>query len=334
MTATAIAFDAFGARVTAFRLSHRDDEAVDIVVGPANSNSRDQDWTYFGAVVGRVAGRIARARFDLDGVAYELGANDGCNLLHGGQNGFSSQNWARDPLGDDAAAQIRFTLQSGDLDQGFPGEVEVSAHYSWEADNWLELDIRASVSKPTPLNLTQHIYWNLGGPGSETIHDHVLQVQAERFLPLHADLLPNGELRSVEQTHFDFRSPRRIGTALGCCDPQIAIAQGIDHCWVLNGAGFREVAILSDPHSGRRMAVWTDQPGLQIYTANHLGAGPAGKGGKPYRQHAGIAFETQGFPDAPNHPHFPGIIVRPGELYRNRTRFVFTNESQSHLVRG
>lgn len=325
MTASAIAFDALGARVTAFCLLHRDDDTVDIVVGPANSNARHQDWTYFGAVVGRVAGRIAKAHFDLDGVAYRLEANDGRNLLHGGQKGFSSQIWTRDPLGDGSADQIRFTLKSGDLHQGFPGEAEVSAFYSWDADNWLELEITATTSKPTPLNLTQHIYWNLGGPNTETISDHLLQVHAERFLPVHEDLLPTGELRSVERTPFDFRSPRPIGECLDSCDPQMAIAKGIDHCWALNGIGFREVAILSDPHSRRQMSVWTDQPGLQIYTANHLGEGQIGKGGRPYQKHAGIAFETQGFPDAVNHPHFPSIIVRPGELYRNRTRFVFTN---------
>lgn len=326
MANSAITFDAFGARVTAFRVSRHDEELVDIVLGPAKSRSSDHGWTYFGALIGRVAGRIANARFDLDGVAYELEANDGCNLLHGGPNGFSNRIWAWDALSNSAATQARFSLTSGDLDQEFPGEVEVSAHYSWEADKWLELEITATTSKPTPLNLTQHIYWNLGGPDTETIRDHVLQVHADQFLPVHEDLLPTGELRSVGQTPFDFRSPRTIGDCLNSRDPQIAIVKGIDHCWAPNGIGFREVAILSDPNSGRRMSVWTDQSGLQIYTANHLGDGQIGKCDRPYQKHAGIAFETQGFPDALNHPHFPSIIVRPGELYRNRTRFVFTNE--------
>lgn len=327
-------FDALGARLVSFTVLDQRGQTGDVVLGPNGTFEPDQGWIYFGAIVGRIAGRIANARFDVDGLAHQLEPNDAGNLLHGGSSGLSRQIWSEAIRSKSETGQTCFSLTSKDLDQGFPGTLEISAQYSWEANKWIELDITATTLRPTPVNMTQHIYWNLGWPDTETICDHLLQVHADSFLPVYESLLPTGEMRSVEQTPFDLRSPRSIGECLDSSDPQISIAKGFDHCWVLDGTRFREVAILSDPHSGRRMAVWTDQPGLQIYTANHLGTGPAGKGGQPYRQHAGIAFETQGFPDAPNHPHFPGIIVRPGELYRNRTRFVFTNESQSHLVRG
>jgi aldose 1-epimerase len=319
-------FDAVGARLTSYLAAQKDGGYVELTLGPLDAGQEQDDWEYFGSIIGPVAGRISNASFRLDNEIFYLEANHGSNLLHGGSAGFSNRRWNTDPDPDMSASRSRFTLESADLDQGFPGNVGVVAEFRWESDSWLELEITAQTSRPTPLNITQHIYWNLGGPDAETIFDHLLQVHADSYLPVHEDLLPTGELRSVGQTPFDFRSPRKIGECLAHHDPQIAIAKGLDHCWALNGTGFREVAKLSEPDSGLQMAIWTDQLGLQIYTANHLGEGKIGKGGRSYLKHAGIAFETQGFPDALNHPHFPSIIVRPGEVYRNRTRFVFTRE--------
>lgn len=317
-----ICFDSYGARLAGFRLPDGNGGAVDVVLGPMRLEEVLLDRAAMGAVVGRYAGRIDGARFSIDGSLFILNANEGANLLHGGAEGFALRDWtvARGDAGEDT---LQFGLVSRDGDQGFPGELAAEVLYSWKAGEWLEVAFAARASWPTPCNLTQHIYWNLAGPDEARVSEHWLRINAAAFLPVRGDMVPTGEIRPVAGTPFDLNGGRRLSDLLAASDPQIAIATGIDHCWALGGTGFREVAELTHPRSGRRMTVWTDQPGLQVYTANHFGEGPAGKGGAPYRRHAGIALETQNFPDAPNRPNFPDAILRPGETYRSRTRFVF-----------
>jgi aldose 1-epimerase len=318
-----IAFDSLGARLTRFCVHDGQGEAIDVVLAPRQADDLRLDRAAMGAVVGRYAGRIDRAWFVIDGKGCQLAANDGANLLHGGADGFAQREWTL-ALDHPAEQGLRFWLASPDGDQGFPGELQAQVFYRWQAGEWLEVEILARTSRPTPCNLTQHIYWNLGGLSETVVSDHLLQINAFAFLPVRADMVPTGELRAVGGGPFDFRKARAIGEVLASADPQIAVAGGIDHCWVLDSSDFREVATLAHPPSGRSMAVWTDQPALQVYTANHFGEGPQGKAGMPYPRHAGIALETQGFPDAPNQPHFPDAILRPGQVYRNRTRFVFS----------
>ena len=320
----AISFDSFGGRVASFLVPDRNGQLGDVVLGPLNPGDSRLDRTFMGAVVGRFAGRIAGASFAIDGTRYQLAPNSGPNLLHGGADSFSHRDWNIVQAGAGNDRSLRFALISADGDQGFPGAVSVRASYRWDEGKSLQLDIEADSTRPTPFNMTQHIYWNLGGPGAADVCDRLLQIKASHYLPIRADSVPTGEIRAVDGTAFDFCAPRSIGQCLSNRDEQIQLAQGIDHCWVLEGEGFREVAALFHPPSGRKLTVLTDQGGLQVYTANHFGDGPAGKGGAPYGRHAGIALETQAFPNAPNQPDWPDTILRPGMTYRSRTLFAFS----------
>lgn len=277
---------------------------------------------YLGCVVGRYANRIAHGRFSLDGQDFQLPVNNGSNTLHGGRSGFNKRLWHGEHLDHPNGKGVRFSLTSPDGDEGFPGEVLVSTSYVWTDDKRLIVTFEATASKPTPFNITQHCYWNLGGAdGYNTILDHRLCVEADAYLPVDEGLIPTGELRPVEGTPFDFRSPKPIGRDIGMADVQLDRANGYDHCWALNGAGLRQVAELGHAGSGRRMTVETDQPGLQVYSGNGFG-GDAGEGLFP--KFGGVALETQHFPDSPNQPHFPDTILRAGQRFRSTTIFSFS----------
>jgi aldose 1-epimerase len=297
---------------------------ADVVLGYHHRDSYRHDVDYHGRVVGRFANRIANARFSIDGEQFELEPNDGNHLLHGGAEGFGHRVWDQEDVVTADGRGQRFSLVSIDGDQGFPGRVTATASYIWNDNNELIIEFEARTTRPTPFNITQHAYWNLGGPDEDAILAHCLRVDADHFLPVDEKLIPTGDVRSVLGTPFDLRAPRPIGDCLAVSDPQLEQAGGFDHCWVLNGQGFRRVAELFHPASGRRLAVSTDQPGLQVYSGNGLATGLAGKSGKPYCRHGGIALETQKFPDAPNHAHFPDAILRPDRPFRSRTTFSFS----------
>lgn len=266
-----------------------------------------------GAVLGRYANRIANGRFTLDGVTHHLSVNDGPNTLHGGKGGFAKLFWS---LALRTATSVTFTLDSPDGDQGFPGAVNATATYSLE-DEALRLDLTATTDTPTPINLSAHPYFNLGGAASLGVDDHLLEVAASHFLPTDATQIPTGALESVEGTVFDFRTPVPIGSRIRSADPQMLVARGFDHCLVLDGEPSvpRFACRLSHPVSGRRLEIETDRPALQIYTANSFNGSLVGHGGT-YRMGAGLALEAQAYPDAPNHPHFPSTILRPGETFQ------------------
>lgn len=278
----------------------------------------------FGGLLGRFGNRIAGGRFTLDGHAYALERNEGGNTLHGGDSGFHKLRW--DVVAADASRLV-LAHTSPDGQAGFPGELRVQATYTLEGDTlWLEFD--AETTRPTVVNLSVHPYFNLAGPGSLDMMGHELTVPADAYLPTDADQIPTGEIRPVAGTPFDFRSPTAIGARIRANDPQLVHGMGYDHTFALpataEGAAPRLAARLRDPASGRVLEVLTTQPGLQVYTGNKLHGAFAGHGGLLYRQSAGVAFEPQAFPDAPNHPNFPSAVLRPGERHRPRSGYRFT----------
>ena len=266
----------------------------------------------FGAVLGRYANRIAKGRFTLDGEKYELSVNDGENTLHGGRQAFAKRFWT---VAYRTPTQATFTLESADGDQGFPGAVSAEATYTLEADA-LRLELKATTSKPTPINLSAHPYFNLAGAAALDVADHELEVFAGHFLPTDKQQIPHGEIRPVDGTVFDFRKPVAIGARVRHHDAQLLVARGFDHCFVLDGdAGtLRTAARLTHRGSGRMLELETNAAGLQVYTGNSLDGSLVGHGGT-YRQTAGLALEAQAFPDAPNQPSFPSTILRPGETF-------------------
>ncbi len=266
----------------------------------------------FGAVLGRYANRIAKGRFTLDGERFELSVNDGENTLHGGKQSFAKRFWA---VADRSHNQATFTLESADGDQGFPGAVSAVATYTLDADA-LRLELTATTTKPTPINMSAHPYFNLAGAAALDVADHDLEVFAGHFLPTDKQQIPLGEIRPVEGTVFDFRKPVAIGSRVRHHDAQLLVARGFDHCFALDGqAGtLRKAARLTHRRSGRVLELETDAAGLQVYTGNSLDGSLVGHGGT-YRQTAGLALEAQAFPDAPNQPNFPSTILRPGETF-------------------
>ena len=280
-------------------------DGVDVIAGGGtDAEIMAGDWTA-GAVCGRIAGRISNARFTLDGTEHQLTANMGEHQLHGGPDNFAVRRWDVQESKD----AIRFAINSGDGDQGFPGALTAAATYAIDGGT-LSLDFTAVTTKPTVINLTNHAYWNLSG-GARNAFDHEMRIDARGVLPLNDLLMPSGEIHSVEDTRWDFRKLRKV-------------AENYDNCWVLDGhrGQLRHGLTLRDPVSHRRMEVWTTEAGLQMYTAWHWNGEMPGRNG-PLQQYQAIAIEPQNFPDAPNHGNFPSAVLRPGEIYRHRMEWRF-----------
>ncbi|MDF0546324.1 galactose mutarotase [Sphingobium sp. H39-3-25] len=314
-----------GATILALEVPDRDGTLADVVLGFDSAAPYLTDSPYFGAVVGRFANRIAHGRFTLDGRDYQLTCNDGPNTLHGGGIGFDKRIWQGETIMTDEGEGVRLTLVSPDGEEGFPGSVTLSATYVWTPDNRLIVDYAAETTQATPFSLSQHSYWNLGGVMAESdALGHDLSIHAGRYLPVDDTLIPTGEMAPVEGTPFDFRVAKPIGQDIEAGHPQIALAGGFDHSWIADGTGYRTVAVLSEPVSGRTMTVQSDMPAMQFYSANFLDGTVSGKGGARYPRRGAVALETQHCPDAPNQPAFPEAILRPGRPFASRTSFHFT----------
>jgi aldose 1-epimerase len=275
---------------------------------------------YYGATVGRYANRIAKGRFTLDGKTYQLATNDGPNTLHGGKRGFDKRIWQAEPLAASRGGGVQMTLVSAAGEEGYPGELTAQVIYRLDEQNNLEIEYRATTTAPTPVNLANHAYFNLTGDPKVPVLDHVVTLNADSFTPVDATLIPTGELRSVAGTPFDFRSPHAVGARIGDQDEQLRLGRGYDHNWVLNkkGPGISLAAVVTDPKSGRSLEVRTTQPGVQFYTGNFMDGKPAGVG-SVYAHRTGLCFETQHFPDSPNQASFPSTILRPGQVYTQKT---------------
>ncbi|MDQ8758107.1 aldose epimerase family protein [Sphingosinicella sp. LHD-64] len=312
-----------GGIITAIEAPDREDRRANVVLGlasPSDYESLARHY-YLGSLIGRYAGRIAGARFAIDGHEFRLDANDGANTLHGGRAGFDIATWAVEPIGPDCAT---LHLASPDGAGGFPGRLDVAVTYRLLADNALRIDYRAVTDAPTMLNLTHHGYFNLGA-GARDIREHRLEIAGDRVAEVDASALPTGALLPVAETAFDFRSPRAIGARFDE-GPWLGGLPGYDHSWVLADlprADPRFAARMADPLSGRTLEVWTTEPTLHVYTANHFPGAAHDAAGVPLGPHRGVALETQHLPNSPNLPGFPTTLLRPGERFRSTTIFRF-----------
>lgn len=308
---------AIGAAFIAIETPDRDGKLANIVLSLGGADAYRVNPDYLGVVVGRFANRISGARFDLDGHAYPLDANDGQSCLHGGRDGWHKRAWQGDQCALDDAPAVRLALTSPDGDGGFPGRVDVSVTYALTNDGRLIIDYCATSDAPTPFSPTQHSYWNLSGRAGSSIADHKLSVAADHWLPVDSALLPCAAPAATSGTPWDFSEPQPLGVMLARHTDALRATGGYDHCLLLRGNGLREVARLAHPPSGRAVTVCTDRPAMQLYTGQHLGP--------PYGPLAGVALETQMPPDAPNRPELGNCILRPGASFTSRTIYAFAN---------
>jgi len=286
---------------------------------------------YFGAIIGRYGNRIAKGRFTLDGKEYRLAVNNEPNALHGGKKGFDKVVWRAESFKKPEGVGVVFSYTSPDGEEGYPGKLEASVSYTLADANTLTFEYHAVTDKATPVNLTQHSYFNLAGDGAFDILGHELTLKASRFTPVDKTLIPTGELRSVAGTPFDFTTPHTIGERIGADDEQVKFGLGYDHNFVLDrepGDSLQLAARVYEPTSGRVMEVSTVEPGLQFYTGNFLDGSITGKAGHVYKHRTGICLETQHYPDSPNKPDFPSTILKPGQEYRTRTVYAFSVRKQ------
>ncbi|HUQ80409.1 MAG TPA: aldose epimerase family protein [Gemmatimonadaceae bacterium] len=322
-----VRFIAYGGSVVSIEVPDRDGRLADVTLGYDDLEGYENDRRYVGALIGRYANRIAKGHFTLDGRAHAVTVNDGVNHLHGGRRGFHKVPWNVTPFedGDVTGAVLSYTSVTGD--EGYPGTLSVSVIMSLTPENELVFDYAAVADEPTPVNLTHHGYFNLAGHDSGDVRAQELMIAAPRFTPVDAGLIPTGKLRDVTGTPFDFRQARRIGDALETFDDQLRLGGGFDHNFVLDARDRSGepmfAARLRDPASGRTLEILTTEPGLQFYSGQALG-GVVGKGGHVYCANAGVALETQHFPDSPNRPSFPSTILRPDEGFTSRTVYRFS----------
>lgn len=313
----------YGGILVSLRVPDRSGRLADVVLGYDSLEGYLRDKAYFGAIVGRCANRIARARFTLNGTTYELAANDGPHHLHGGLRGFSRALWRPEPAAGDRAPALALHHTSPDGEDGYPGTVTARVTCTLTDDSELIVDYHATTDQPTPLNLTHHSYFNLaGGPD---ILGHLVQINADAMTPVDETLIPTGEIVPVAGGPFDFRSLTTVGARIEADDVQLRRARGYDHNFVLNraGPGLVRAARVVDPVSGRTIDVSTTEPGIQFYSGNFLDGTVTGKRGWAYAARAGLCLETQHFPDAPNQPTFRSTILLPGDEYRSRTVYSF-----------
>lgn len=310
----------YGGIITSLLVPDKDGNEGDIVLGYDSLSGYLTKTPYFGAIVGRYGNRIAKGVFKIDGNEFRLPVNDGPNHLHGGIRGFDKVVWDAKEFKTDSTVGLVLHYLSKDGEQGYPGNLDVTVTYTLNNNNELRFDYLATTDKPTPVNLTQHSYFNLAGDGD--IKGHELLIKASKYTVVDSTLIPTGELRDVKGTPFDFTTAKPIGKDLAATGGN---PTGFDHNFVLDTKGLQEAAIkVTEPASGRVMEVFTDQPGVQFYSGNFLDGTIKGKGGKVYNQYNGFCLETQHFPDSPNQPAFPNTILRPGEKYQTTTIYRFS----------
>jgi aldose 1-epimerase len=322
MTATIMTY---GGIVTSLKVPDKNGNLGDVVLGYDNLDGYIKSTPYFGALIGRYGNRIANGKFSLDGVTYQLATNNGVNSLHGGLKGFDKVVWTARPLPTAHGPALILTYVSPGMEEGYPGTLSVTATYTITEDNELRVDFSATTSAKTVVNLTHHSYFNLAGKGD--ILNHVVVINADKFTPVDATLIPTGELRPVKGTPFDFTTPHTIGERINNTnDEQIARGNGYDHNFVLNKTGneLSFAAEVYEANSGRIMEVWSTEPATQFYSGNFLDGTITGKGGWTYQFRNGFCFEPQHFPDSPNHPEFPTTILKPGEKYSNTIIYKFS----------
>ena len=315
----------YGAIITRLVAPDHRGEPGDVVLGFDSLEGYFAESPYFGAVVGRYANRIALGRFSLDGVSYQLARNDGANHLHGGVRGFDKVLWEGTPASDGAMPGVTFAYSSADGEEGYPGALAARVTYLLSADGALHVRYHATTTRPTIVNLTQHSYFNLAATGGDVL-GHELLVNASRFTPVDDGLIPTGELRAVQGTPFDFRESTSLGARIDAPDRQLTLAGGYDHNFVLDRDDGRSLVLAArvvEPVTRRTLEVHTTEPGVQLYSGNFLDGSVTGKGGGRYAHRSGFCLETQHFPDSPNHPAFPSVVLRPDDEFRSESVYLF-----------
>jgi galactose mutarotase-like enzyme len=309
-----------GAAVHRLQVPGGDGVRRNVVLGHPDVEERLASTYYLGATIGRYANRIAHGRFPLGDRTVQVATNDRGHSLHGGPNGFDTHLW---DVVAHSADEVLLATTSPDGDQGFPGRVEAEVTYRVQGST-VSVTMQATTDATTVVNLTNHTYFNLGGEGTGPIDDHLLLVEADHYTPVDDTGIPLGDHEPVAGTAFDLRRPTRIGDAVRSDDPQVTAVQGLDHNLVVRGDGLRRAAVLAAPATATSVELWSDQPGLQVYTGNYLDGSRRGTSGESYCRHDGIALEPQLFPDSPNRPAWPSPVLEPGETYRSRIEWRFT----------
>jgi aldose 1-epimerase len=322
-----IKITSYGGIITSIIVPDRDGKMADIVLGYKNAGDYKNaiEQLYFGAIIGRYGNRIANGHFSLDGKTYSVAKNNGENHLHGGTTGFDKVDWDARFVETDNAIELMYLSEDGE--EGYPGNLQLKVTYRLTHEDELVVDYYAVTDKATPVNLTQHSYFNLKGEGNGSILDHELMLNSGKFTPVNGELIPTGNISSVEGTPFDFTSAKTIGLDINQNDEQLSYGGGYDHNWILDKTGSKDgmslVARVYEPDSGRCLEVHTTEPGVQLYSGNFLNGRLKGKSGKTYQKHGGFCLETQHYPDSPNRSNFPSTILRPGEEYLSTTVFKF-----------
>jgi aldose 1-epimerase len=300
-----------GGHIMSIQLPDKNGNLTDVVLGYDSAKDYVGGKGFYGSTVGRFGNRIAKGKFTLDGKEYQLSINNGVNTLHGGPGGFHNVIWSGREITTYEGKGIELTYLSKDGEEGYPGNLNAKVVFSLSDSNELKIQYEATTDKPTVVNLTNHSYFNLSGEGSGDILNEEMMINADKFLPVDTTLIPTGELRPVKGTPFDFTTPHKIGERINADNDQIKAGIGYDHCFVLNKKSANELSLAAkvfDPASGRKMEVWTTEPGVQFYTGNFLNGAP-GKGGKPYNYRGAFCLETEHFPDSPNRPSFPSTVL-------------------------
>ncbi|HSB09899.1 MAG TPA: aldose epimerase family protein [Blastocatellia bacterium] len=314
----------YGGTVVSLKVPDHSGRLGDVVLGYETLDDYLTNSPYFGSIIGRYGNRIAKGAFSIEGKTYSLPKNNGENTLHGGNKGFDKVVWKAKEIKSKNAVGLSLSYLSRDGEEGFPGNLSVTVVYTLTNNNELKIDYSASTDKTTVVNLTHHSYFNLAGAGS--ILNHELMINASRFTPVDAGLIPTGELRAVKGTPMDFTQSTAIGERITQSDEQLTLGKGYDHNWVLDARGGKLglAASVHEPGSGRVMEVYTTEPGLQFYSGNFLDGTITGKGGQVYKQRYGFCLETQHFPDSPNKPGFPSTVLKPGQTYKTTTIYKFS----------
>jgi aldose 1-epimerase len=315
----------YGGIITELHVPDKDGKMADVVLGCPDLKTYEEGHPFFGAITGRVANRIANARFTLDGTEYKLAANNGPHSLHGGKKGFDKQVWEAKPVDAKSGVALRLTRTSPDGEEGYPGNLKVAITYTLTNKDELRIDYEATTDKATPVNLTNHTYFNLAGHASGTIDEQEMMIAADRYTPGDETLVPSGKIEPVKGTPFDFTKSTVIGSRFKELKDK---PTGYDLNYVLNAQGklTRLAARGHDPKSGRVLEMYTTEPGVQFYTSNFLDGKQKGKGGATYAQHAAFCLEAQHYPDSVHHDNFPSIILKPGDTYRQTTVYKFSVE--------
>lgn len=315
----------YGGIITSWMVPDKHGKLGDVVLGFDSMKGYLTPSPYFGAIIGRFGNRIAKGKFELDGESFQLATNNGENHLHGGDQGFDKVVWEASEIKNSNSTGVLLKYTSPDGEEGYPGTLKAEVTYLMNEDGSLEISYKATTDKKTIINLTNHAYFNLGDDKT-SILDHELTLNANHFLPVDNTLIPTGELRSVSGTPFDFTSEKRIGKDIEAENEQLTFGGGYDHCWVLSEEGneMKKAAELYEPKSGRTLQVYTTEPAIQFYSGNFLDGTLTGKSDQVYPYRSGLCLETQHYPDSPNKPEFPTVVLSPGETYTSTTKLVFS----------